>query len=81
MERAEIPRQARSGLGSSRRNARDRERIIADYHSTVATYREAVSRLSGLTGAAFEKARKEAEKAREVCEKKRALLEHTESAG
>ena len=53
----------------------EKERIIADYHSAVGAYRDAVSRLSGLNGAEFETARKLAEEARELCERKRAVLD------
>ena len=52
----------------------ERQRIIAEYHLAVGAYREAVSRLDGLTGSEFEVARRKAEEAREICEQKRAAL-------
>jgi hypothetical protein len=53
----------------------DREKIIAEYHSAVGIYRDAVSRMAGLSGTEFENARVLAEQARAICEHCRALLD------
>ena len=53
----------------------ERDRLITEYHAAVKAYSEAVSRLVGLNGTAFDSAYKEAEALRELSEKQRAALE------
>ena len=53
----------------------ERDKLIAEYHTAVKAYSEAVSRLVGLNSAEFDTAYKQAEALRELSEQRRAALE------
>ena len=54
---------------------KERDLLIEEYKQAVEKLHEAVRKLSGLSGAAFDEAYKQAESARLFCDKKRAELE------
>ena len=58
----------------------ERSKTIAEYHSAVRAYHEAVSQLNGLNKANFDRQWLAAEKCRALCDELRAKLEKLDGA-
>jgi hypothetical protein len=59
----------------------ERDKIVSEYFAAVGNYKDAVRRLTGLSGPDFETAQRVAEQYRELCERHRAQLDDYDRKG